>query len=383
MKRPVAKQKILEKEITNNFYGRRLIGTKIYFDGFKELPKFIKDDGSFPFGKHILEALLGKYKKPKLIFTNKNITEKKTSGKTTNFYLCLSDYEKIKKLVSEKSTDIKHRAVNKIFSDVLPKEFSADDLILVYFKGHIAEVLHKDFLPTNLSNSDIEAIENFIPKIVGLKIKGSDSSKTILSAKNSFELSYLEELLKVLINKIKKDKAESSWQDFFKEKILILQDGYIKFIDKLNVDLGDNKYPDFILVTGDSYIDILEIKTPNTPLLSYDKSHSNFYWSPDLSKAIAQTEKYINIVTQNTDRLRNHIRDKYKIDLNIIRPRGLIIAGSSGQFKDAKEAENDFRLLNNSLKNITVITYDDFVTRLRNRIYVLKSNTKSIKKKKK
>lgn len=371
--KPVARQKILEKEITNNFYGKRLIGTKVFFEGFNELPRFVKEDGSFPLGKHILEALKKKYKNPKLVFTINGPTKKKNSGKNTAFYLCLSDYEKIKKLVNEKSTDVKHRSVNKIFAEVLPKEFSADDLILVYFKGHIAEVLHKDFLPTNLSNTDIEAIEDFIPKIVGLKIKGADSSKTILNAKNSFELSYLEELLKVLIAKIKKDKAESSWQEFFREKIIILQDGYIKSIDKLNVDLGDNKYPDFILITNDDYLDILEIKTPNTPLLSYDKDHSNFYWSPDLSRAIAQTEKYINIVTQNTDRLRNHIRDKHKIDLNIIKPRGLIIAGSSSQFKDNKEAENDFRLLNNSLKNITVITYDDFVTRLRNRIYVIRS----------
>ena len=99
---PSTKPKLLEKEIANKFYGRRLMGTKVFFDGFKELPKFMKEDGSFPLGKHILEALKKKYNAPKLIFTNQGVTRKESNGKSTKFYLCLSDYEKIKKLVNER-----------------------------------------------------------------------------------------------------------------------------------------------------------------------------------------------------------------------------------------------------------------------------------------
>jgi hypothetical protein len=116
---------------------------------------------------------------------------------------------------------------------------------------------------------------------------------------------------------------------------------------------------------------MLEIKTPGTILLNEDKSRGNYYWTPELSKAIAQTENYIDEVYSLRDKIKNEIKDRYGIDLRVVRPRGVILAGDTSQFLHNKKVSDDFRLLSQSLKNISFVTYDELLVRLQNYIAVL------------
>lgn len=59
----------------------------------------------------------------------------------------------------------------------------------------------------------------------------------------------------------------------------------------------------------------------------------------------------------------NDIRRSKGLEVNIVRPRGYIIAGRRSQLNTAK-MQDDFRILNESLKNVDVILYDDLVTGL-------------------
>jgi hypothetical protein len=376
------KQKFIESVIANKFYGKALLGKKVSFEGYKELPKFVKKDGSFSLGKHLFENIGKKFKKFEFIITNKQKSKIEKKGGLALVYLSQKDWDKMQVFKRERTKDISHRVVNKVLGEILPKYFSEDDRLIFYEKGMLSEILRNDFSPINLSKDDVEALEKFIPRIVGLKLDKKQSPQSVLGIKNNLQLGYLEEVVKNLEKRVKTEKSENSWQEYLKENILLLQDGYIKRIDKLNIDL-DPKYPDFALATYDSYLDILEIKTPFTQLLKYDDSHSNYYWSPDLAKAISQIEKYIDVVNKNSDRLRNYIRDKHGIDLNIIKPRGVIIVGSYNEFTKNRGPQNDFRLLSESLKNVTIITYDDLVTRLKNKVYILKESVKKLKRKKK
>src|SRR5207247_10421719 len=47
---------------------------------------------------------------------------------------------------------------------------------------------------------------------------------------------------------------------YIQARILIMQQGYIRPVEKMNVAIGNTKFPDFALVTHDNYLDILEIK---------------------------------------------------------------------------------------------------------------------------
>lgn len=75
----------------------------------------------------------------------------------------------------------------------------------------------------------------------------------------------------------------------------------------MNIAIGNTKFPDFALVTHDNYLDILEIKKPDTPLLKPDNSRNNFYWDSEPAKAIIQIENYISGITEHGDAVRSYI----------------------------------------------------------------------------
>src|SRR3989339_443972 len=166
------------------------------------------------------------------------------------------------------------------------------------------------------------------------------------------------------------DKENWNRSRDIKNNIVLIQQGYIKSIEKMNIAVGDTKFPDFSLVTHDNYLDILEIKRPNTVLLKKDSSRGNYYWDTELSKGIIQVENYISNVSTHRDVIRNFLRDKHAIDLQVLRPRGIILVGDASKLIDQKE-KDDFRLLSHSLKNITIVTYDELLNRLTNYIQVL------------
>ena len=83
-----------------------------------------------------------------------------------------------------------------------------------------------------------------------------------------------------------------------------------------------------------------------------------------------QVENYISQITAKSAEVRSFILDNYKIDLSVVRPRGIILAGDARTLESQKE-KNDLRLLSQGLKNITIVTYDELLTRLHNYIKVL------------
>jgi hypothetical protein len=166
--------------------------------------------------------------------------------------------------------------------------------------------------------------------------------------------------------------AESWWQNYIQSRILIIQQGYIRPIEKMNIAIGNTKYPDFMLVTYDNYLDILEIKKPDTPILKVDNSRGNYHWDVEISRAIIQVENYLEHVTNNSTQVRAFIKDTYDLELKVVRPRGFILAGNSKEFTTQKHRD-DFRLLSHGLKNVMVITYDELLIRLENYINVLKA----------
>jgi hypothetical protein len=203
----------------------------------------------------------------------------------------------------------------------------------------------------------------------------SISSVNLLKAKAQIES--LKELALELEEAIQAGHGESWWQTYVRSKILIIQQGYIKAIEKMNISIGNTKFPDFSLVTHDNYLDILEIKKPSTDILKPDSSRGNFFFDTEISKAVIQVENYISNVTKHGDTVRSYILDNHKIDLKVVRPRGIILAGSASQFTEQKQ-KDDFRLLSQGLKNVTIVPYDELLTRLKNYIEVLEEFSKKM-----
>ena len=352
--------------ITNKSYGNRFKGSKIYYEGVR--PKLLKDDGTFRIGKTILESLSNKFKKFEIILSKKSKIRKK--GRSYNVYIATNDLNQMQSQLFTRGRDLKQRVIAKKFSEIFPKYFREDERLFNYEKGMFSGVFTKNFMPTILSTNDRKAISDFIPRFIASGIAGKNVSLSG-KLKSGLELKILREIASDLKKRIRADKSESTWQDYLKDNILHIQQGYIAFVAKANIGIISTKFPDFLLITHDGYLDILEIKTPFTSLLLEDKSRGNYYWTTELSKAISQVENYIDEVSGLRDKVRNEIQDKYGIELRVVRPRGVILAGNTEQFDDDKKISDDFRLLSQGLKNITVVTYDELLTRLQNYIAVL------------
>jgi len=357
--------------ITYRGYGKLWQKRKIYYVGAR--PKILRPDGAFKPGKTILETLAATFKRFELILCNgKSRVRKK--GSTWQVFLSLDDVKEMKSRLFSRTKDATQSVVSARFSEIFPDHFEEGTRLFSYENDLFAGILTPTFAPTRLSKDDRVAFDNYIPRFVASGVGKSSAAGKFTAG---IELNVLQPLAKELETRINNDRSETTWQSYLRQNITLIQQGYIELIPKSNIDVMGTAFPDFLLVTYDGYLDILEIKTPFTGLLLEDKSHNNYYWSSEISKAIAQVENYIQAVIDIGDKIRNKVKDRFGINLRVIKPRGIIFAGNSNQFGGDKLIQDDFRLLNEGLKNVTVTTYDELLTRLQNYIAALSGNTDS------
>jgi hypothetical protein len=347
--------------VANKSYGKPLQGIRIYYEGRR--PTSLKDDGRILFGKHILQLLSANFQRFRWIITENvdSITQRSgvTSVRTSQRLLGRMNDENW-----DRTRDIRNDIVRRFFGAAFPTHF-ATPASAPYVPGTLASMMSPALIP-RLSAEDKEAISRFLPEFLAAEASGSVSE-----LKAAAQIRTLQALAADLEREMSRTHAESWWQTYIKANILLMQQGYIKAIEKLNVAIGITKFPDFCLVTHDNYIDILEIKKPDTPTLKLDNSRGNYYWDAELAKAISQTENYIEQVSSKAAEVRSYLLDRERIDIKAVRPRGIILAGDARSFEDQKQRD-DFRLLSQGIKSITVITYDELLARLNNYINVLR-----------
>jgi hypothetical protein len=161
---------------------------------------------------------------------------------------------------------------------------------------------------------------------------------------------------------MRKLPPESKWQKFIQENIPKLLPQYVRCFPLVNLGVGNPKIPDFLLQTHDGYIDVLEIKKPDTPLLKKDRSHGHYCWTENLTMAFSQIAHYLNDTEKQSFALIEYLRREYNADVRITKPKGIILAGDMKTL--SPEAKNDFRLLSQFLNGIEFKTYDDLLINL-------------------
>ncbi|HZP70038.1 MAG TPA: Shedu immune nuclease family protein [Pseudolabrys sp.] len=354
--------------IRNKTYGQALVGTTVYYRGFPEKPRFLKPKGQgFPGGKHLLETLGKKYRKFKLIL-HPTKDEIKRNGSRVDVIVSVRTLRKIDGVVRSRSRDLRLEAAIEGLSFAFPGVFSTAQRVETYRKGMLSGLLTDLLDPRSLSSEDQRAVTSYAAKIA-ITGKGTGvDERELVKRKHSVQLLHLKNLIAEFEKRLTRTLSENEWQSYFDEKILFFQDNYIRKIPKINIATVTTQFPDFGVITADEYLDLIEIKLPRTPLLREDKSHKTFYWSPDISKAIAQVETYLESVTTRKSDLILQIEKITGLKLRIMKPRGIIIAGSTSEFSQNGEKRDFFRLLNDGLKNVEVVPYDELANRLKNTV---------------
>lgn len=205
--------------------------------------------------------------------------------------------------------------------------------------------------------------------IQGLKEKRSllktevDQLETLQSESNiAVMLNNIKELEKRLSSgkQYRETSGKNSWQSWIYSRNWMFGSYYLKPIEKQRVGL--DSIPDYLFPTIDGFLDILEIKLPTQDVIQEDSSHSgSFMWTSKSSGAIGQVVTYLSEIELNQLMLQQKIKEKYDLDLNVLKPRAYILIGNNDGWSQSKK--RSFRTLNYSLHGIEVLTYSDLKSR--------------------
>jgi len=351
---------------------------KLFFVGYTKLPSSLNSNG-YGYGralKHFYFQLRDTFEtidkievidggKTKISKQNKKLY---ISFNKDDYEMLVSNSNEIYKENSNRLKEINYNELSKLFRRYFPEKN-----ILKYKKNSISKILENKDILDSLSLNDMQSIVKIIPKLMDKstsfkqKVLNKALFVDIKNKANSIKFSQLIDEYKAIL--AKKNQNETEWQEYLKKNMLFLNSSYIDLIEKKNISLKVS-IPDFLLVDQFQFVDIFEIKRPDFKVVMYDKSHDNYYWSIETIKAISQVEKYIFEIEKNSASLMNQFRNE-GIDLKIIRPRGFVLIGKRADLENNKSI-TDFRIINNSLKNVQVIFYDDFLESIENKFKFLK-----------
>lgn len=303
------------------------------------------------------------------IIISEEIESKKVSK---NLFLNLND---LSALIS--STNQEQRACNDT-KKILIKNFLVDIFPEIAFdyketnnnKKLILRNLNQKLID-QLTADDIEKIGDFYVN-AAKKYKRADLVKRMtFGLQKNAQILTLQEIIIKYESLLKENPPESSWQKFFDEYITLFDTRYAHKINYKNIATGITKYPDLVLVDIYGYIDFYELKKSSTPLMKYDSSHKTWYWTKDVSMVIAQATDYLQKSKENAISYTKSIKEETEteseegIDVNIINPRVIIVAGSTKELNTKKKL-NHFKNLRESLKDIEFVLYDELLERLKN-----------------
>lgn len=297
---------ITDKKIIYQYEGNSV--KEIIFDGFKELPEIVSRFGYGFENKTINNFFRNKFKEniKTIIISNKPSKEEKG--------IITVNLKALKKLTS--SINQEQYACN-ITKDILVTNFLSENFPSLSFE-HKETNNNKKQVLRNLNSKLMQQLNaNEIEKIGKFYVEASQKynrpdivKRMLLDLQKNTQLITLQEIIKQYEDLLEKNPSEKIWQEFFNEYITLFDNRYIKKLNYNNIATGITKYPDMVLVDIYGYVDFYELKKSNTPILQYDKSHKTFFWSKDISMAIAQVSDYLQKAKENSQSYSKTIKNE-------------------------------------------------------------------------
>ena len=150
---------------------------------------------------------------------------------------------------------------------------------------------------------------------------------------------------------LQQETDEGVFQKWFEANPWIFGTTYVGRRDGRTIGL--HEITDILLETSDGYLDLIELKRPDAPVLVYDKSRKLYYFSALVSQAIAQCANYIVTTEGNRHMLKN------LEGMMFLKPRARVVVGRSNDWSDSQR--DMLRTLNGSMHFIEVWTYDQLL----------------------
>ena len=119
------------------------------------------------------------------------------------------------------------------------------------------------------------------------------------------------------------EAGEEFYQEWCKDHSWAFGNAYVMSDDVREISAGDTI--DLLLPTVISgYRDIVELKRPDEKVLLYDNAHKNYYFSSDVSRALGQVHRYLDVLYEVAAKgLRDHP------EIVAYHPRAIIVIGNT------------------------------------------------------
>jgi hypothetical protein len=146
---------------------------------------------------------------------------------------------------------------------------------------------------------------------------------------------------------------EQIYQEWCEQHTWAFGNAYVMRDRVRNISIGDRI--DFLMPTVISgFRDIVELKRPDFAVLGFDSQHNNYYFSGEVSKAIGQCHRYLDILHEVAAQgLLDHP------EIVAYHPRAMIVIGRSNTWDPAKLKA--LHGLNCRLNGISILTYDQLL----------------------
>ncbi len=296
-----------------------------------------------------------------------HIPDKKKS-KPHHYALKFSKFKKVK----EEPCWVEENVITESGFSISDK--ASMERLAAYIKANQAllniDILSKDYTSVILSNDAVkidiikrilESEKNKIAIYDLFKEQYPDLDKRILAFKlvQARKISLLE--FKEALDDANK-KEQNYWQPFLEKNRWMFGLSYFVLLDERRIDLWDTA--DYIFESEDGFIDIVEIKHPHLEFWQKDttgkyKKYREFLQpSEGLKGAITQATNYIFQLEKKFSDPDWQRKNKCQTP---VKPSCIIILGRSNDW--SIEEKTAFRLLNDSLHGIDIITFDHLHSR--------------------
>ena len=225
----------------------------------------------------------------------------------------------------------------------------------------------KEILQQNINLNDVLAAINNGK----INIEDINNNLNYQDASNVYCILQAKLINPIFLEENLDNSDERFWQNLFKKHpniissiipsivYLIEDQPYMggKAINNTGGSIGD-----FLFKSNTENVSIIEIKTPNTTLLSREYRNNVYCPSQELIGSIVQIRKQKqNLLTDYNSLKISSI--KQNIDFNVFDPKTYIIIGNTNNLNS--EQIESFELFRNSLKDIEIITFNELIDKLK------------------
>jgi len=258
-------------------------------------------------------------------------------------------------VVEEKSISISEATTRRLLVALkthlaVAQEDDDGTFLLVRIKDGTAQLGDHD--PAQVAASLASALDQ--PEILE-HLSGMELSSELATAlKTSIRLGEMRAAVAELRSSLDEgDCAESTYQSWCDKHSWAFGNAYVARDEVREITPGDHL--DLLLPTVIAgYRDVVELKRPDMDVLKWDSAHRNFYFAADVSKAVGQCHRYLDVLGEMASAgLRDHP------EIVAYHPRATIVIGRSNDWDEDKLRA--LHGLNRRLSGVSVMTYDQLL----------------------